>query len=148
METRWKFSASHVLEPSLDCVYVACPDPFLPVTSGRRLIAGSYRMLRAHVIPTHFSSIFFSFAPEPKSGLGLLISKFRDFFFWTLGRTPLDEWSVRHKGLYLHRTTQHRNTQTNKNASSGSERCELHLLFILYRGACMFSATLCKLLVN
>jgi hypothetical protein len=28
----------------------------------------------------------------------------------TLGRTPLDEWSTRRKGLYLHRTTQHRNT--------------------------------------
>jgi hypothetical protein len=40
--------------------------------------------------------------------------RFRNLF-WTLGRTPLDEWSARHKGLYLHRTTQH----TNIHASSG-----------------------------
>jgi hypothetical protein len=37
----------------------------------------------------------------------------------THGRTPLDEWSARRKGLYLHRTTQHRNTKTNIQASSG-----------------------------
>jgi hypothetical protein len=37
----------------------------------------------------------------------------------TLGRAPLDEWSARRKGLYLHRTTQHRNTKTNIHASSG-----------------------------
>jgi hypothetical protein len=37
----------------------------------------------------------------------------------TLGRTPLDEWSARHKDLYLHRTTQHRNTKTNIHVSSG-----------------------------
>jgi hypothetical protein len=37
--------------------------------------------------------------------------RFRNFIK-TLGRTPLDEWSARHKGLYLHRTTQHRNTKT------------------------------------
>jgi hypothetical protein len=29
----------------------------------------------------------------------------------TYGRTPLDEWSARRRGLYLHRTTQHRNTR-------------------------------------
>jgi hypothetical protein len=28
----------------------------------------------------------------------------------THGRTPLDEWSARRRGLYLHRTTQHINT--------------------------------------
>jgi hypothetical protein len=33
----------------------------------------------------------------------------------THGRTPLDEWSARRRGLYLHRTTQ----QTNIHASSG-----------------------------
>jgi hypothetical protein len=37
----------------------------------------------------------------------------------TLGRTPLDKWSARRKGLCLHRTTQHRNTKTNIHASSG-----------------------------
>jgi hypothetical protein len=37
----------------------------------------------------------------------------------TLGRTPLDDWSARRKGLYLHTTTQHRNTKTNIHASSG-----------------------------
>jgi hypothetical protein len=37
----------------------------------------------------------------------------------TRGRTTLDEWSARRKGLYLHRTTQHRNTKTNIHASSG-----------------------------
>jgi hypothetical protein len=37
----------------------------------------------------------------------------------THGRTPLDEWSARCKGLYLHRTTQYRNTKTNIHASSG-----------------------------
>jgi hypothetical protein len=31
----------------------------------------------------------------------------------TPGRSPLYEWSARRKGLYLHRTTQHRNTKTN-----------------------------------
>jgi hypothetical protein len=36
----------------------------------------------------------------------------------TLGRTPLDEWLVRHKGLYLRRTTQHRNRNTNIHALS------------------------------
>jgi hypothetical protein len=35
----------------------------------------------------------------------------------TLDRTPLE--SARRKGLYLHRTTQHRNTKTNIHASSG-----------------------------
>jgi hypothetical protein len=29
----------------------------------------------------------------------------------TLGRTPLDEWSARLKGLYRHRTTKQRNTR-------------------------------------
>jgi hypothetical protein len=37
----------------------------------------------------------------------------------TRGRTPSDELSARRKGLYLHRTTQHRNTKTNINASNG-----------------------------
>jgi hypothetical protein len=43
--------------------------------------------------------------------------------FWnlikTLGRTSLDERSARRKGLYLHRTTQLRNTNTNIHAPSG-----------------------------
>jgi hypothetical protein len=37
----------------------------------------------------------------------------------TLPRTPLDEWSARPNGLYLHRTTQYKNTKTNIHASSG-----------------------------
>jgi hypothetical protein len=30
---------------------------------------------------------------------------------WTHGRTPLDEWTARRRGLYLHRTTQHINVR-------------------------------------
>jgi hypothetical protein len=41
----------------------------------------------------------------------------------TLCITPLDEWSARRKGLYLHKITQqqktHRNTKTNIHVSSG-----------------------------
>jgi hypothetical protein len=37
----------------------------------------------------------------------------------TRGRTPLEEWSARRKCLYLHRTTEHRNTKTNIHASIG-----------------------------
>jgi hypothetical protein len=37
---------------------------------------------------------------------------------WTLGKNPLDEWSARRKGLYLHRKTAHRNTKTNIHALS------------------------------
>jgi hypothetical protein len=33
--------------------------------------------------------------------------------------TPLDEWSDHRKGLYLHRTTQNRNTKTDIHAPSG-----------------------------
>jgi hypothetical protein len=33
------------------------------------------------------------------------------FLDHTHSRTPLDEWSARHRGLYLHRTTQHINTR-------------------------------------
>jgi hypothetical protein len=45
--------------------------------------------------------------------------RFRNIIIKTHGRTPLDEWSTLRKGLYLHRTTQHRNTKTNIHASSG-----------------------------
>jgi hypothetical protein len=48
-------------------------------------------------------------------------SRFRNVIK-TLGltlMTPLDEWSAHRKGLYLRRTTQHRNTKTNIHASSG-----------------------------
>jgi hypothetical protein len=37
----------------------------------------------------------------------------------THGRTPLNEWSAGRKGLYLHTTTQHRNTRTNIHTSIG-----------------------------
>jgi hypothetical protein len=53
------------------------------------------------------------------SGSTVLVTKlaasrrrFRDLIK-TLVRFPLNEISARLKGLYLHRTTQHRNTQTN-----------------------------------
>jgi hypothetical protein len=44
--------------------------------------------------------------------------KFRNLI-QTLGRTPLDEWPASREGLYLHRTTQRRNTKTNIPALSG-----------------------------
>jgi hypothetical protein len=50
--------------------------------------------------------------PCPPHTRGFVIIK-------THGKTPLDEWSARRKGLYLHRKTQHRNTKTNIHASSG-----------------------------
>jgi hypothetical protein len=39
----------------------------------------------------------------------------------THGRTPLDEWSARRRGLYLHRTTQHINTRHISMPSAGFE---------------------------
>jgi hypothetical protein len=45
-------------------------------------------------------------------------SEFLDLIY-TFGRTPLGEWSTRRKGLYLHRTKQHKNTRTNIHALSG-----------------------------
>jgi hypothetical protein len=46
------------------------------------------------------------------SPLRTLAASHRRFFnlIKTLARTPLDERSARRKGLYLHKTTQHRNT--------------------------------------
>jgi hypothetical protein len=43
----------------------------------------------------------------------------------TLGRIPLDEWSARRRGLYLHRKTQHINTRTNIHALSGIRTYDL-----------------------
>jgi hypothetical protein len=40
---------------------------------------------------------------------------FCDHTYMTHGRTPLDEWSARRRGLYLHRTTKHIDTETNIN---------------------------------
>jgi hypothetical protein len=40
---------------------------------------------------------------------------------WIQGRTPLDEWSARCRGLYLHRTTQHINTRQTSMTSAGFE---------------------------
>jgi hypothetical protein len=39
--------------------------------------------------------------------------------FRNLSKTPLDEWSARRKGLYLHPTTQQRNIKINIHALSG-----------------------------
>jgi hypothetical protein len=45
--------------------------------------------------------------------------RFLNIITYTRDRTPLGEWSVRRKGLYIHRTTQHRNTKTNIHAPRG-----------------------------
>jgi hypothetical protein len=47
----------------------------------------------------------------------------------TLGRTPLDEWSVSHRGLYLHDTT---NTRDKYRSPSAILFCRSPLLSILY----------------
>jgi hypothetical protein len=57
-------------------------------------------------------------ALQSKSGLGLLFWGFLIVLF-RHGRTHLDKWSARRKGLYLYRTTQHRNTKTNIHVPSG-----------------------------
>jgi hypothetical protein len=61
--------------------------------------------------PTSSSSKLYSF-------VGTLAASHRRFhnLIKTHGRTPLDEKSAHHKGLYLHRTTQNRNTKTNIHA--------------------------------
>jgi hypothetical protein len=55
---------------------------------------------------------------SPCKDLGRLTLRFRNIDK-ILIRTPLDECSARRKGLYPHRTTQHRNTKTNIHASKG-----------------------------
>jgi hypothetical protein len=54
---------------------------------------------------------------SPCKDLGRLTPEI-SYVMTILGGTPLDEWSARHKGLYLHRTIQHRNTKTNIHASN------------------------------
>jgi hypothetical protein len=53
--------------------------------------------------------------------LRILVASHRKFrnLIKTLGKTPLNEWLARRKGLYLRKTTLHRNTKTNIYASSG-----------------------------
>jgi hypothetical protein len=45
----------------------------------------------------------------------------------TLSRTHLDHWSACHKGLYLHRATQHTKTRTNIHAVSGIRTHDLSI---------------------
>jgi hypothetical protein len=48
--------------------------------------------------------LFVFMAPQPLVGLGLLtveVSRSHSFRHFILGRTPLDEWSARHRNLYL-----------------------------------------------
>jgi hypothetical protein len=47
----------------------------------------------------------------PTAEVFLNHSGFLDHIIDTYGITPLDEWSTRRRGLYLRRTTQHRNTR-------------------------------------
>jgi hypothetical protein len=44
-----------------------------------------------------------------------------------LDRTPLDELLARRKGLYLHRTSQHRETSTNSHALNGIRTSDLNI---------------------
>jgi hypothetical protein len=62
-----------------------------------------------HAYMGHSSSSTGAYSPGWTFGL-----PFRSFLIThiqTHGRTPLDEWSARRRDLYLHRTTQHRNTR-------------------------------------
>jgi hypothetical protein len=52
----------------------------------------------------------FTDACSPGWTFGLHFRGFLITHIQTHGRTPLDEWSDRRRGLYLHRTTQHINT--------------------------------------
>jgi hypothetical protein len=60
----------------------------------------------------------FTGAYSPGWTFGLPFRWFLITHIQTRGRTPLDEWSARRRGLYLHRTTQHINT-TNIHVPSG-----------------------------
>jgi hypothetical protein len=62
----------------------------------------------------------FTGAYSPGRIFGLPLRGFFITHIQTHGRTPLDEWSARRRGLYLHRTTQHINT-TDIHASRGFE---------------------------
>jgi hypothetical protein len=59
------------------------------------------------------------FEPCPPLYCGLLITH-----NYTHGMIPLDVWSARRRGLYLHRTTQHINKKTNIHALSGIRNCD------------------------
>jgi hypothetical protein len=67
--------------------------------------------------PTFFSPFSYGTTdhvePCPPLYWGFLIT-----YNQTHGRTPLDKWSARRSGLYLHRTTQHINTRENIHALS------------------------------
>jgi hypothetical protein len=59
-------------------------------------------------------------AQQPKSGLGRLIVEVSRSHIsrHTLGRTPLNEWSARRRGRYLHNTQQ--TQETNSHAPGGN----------------------------
>jgi hypothetical protein len=71
--------------------------------------------------------VFFFVVLQPHEGYGLLI---HEFFFlentWrraTIGRTPLDEWSVRRRDLYLTtHNTHNRNPCPRRDSSSQSQQ--------------------------
>jgi hypothetical protein len=64
--------------------------------------------VHTHLRHTFIHSFTGAYSPELTFGL-----RFRCFLIThiqTHGTTPLDEWSARRRGLYLHRTTKHINT--------------------------------------
>jgi hypothetical protein len=61
-----------------------------------------------HSMLSEFRSFIYSQALIVQDGHLASLSGFLDHTH-THGRTPLDEWSARRRGLYLHRTTQHTN---------------------------------------
>jgi hypothetical protein len=70
------------------------------------------------LMPLYYITIIISVSTVLVRTLTASHWRFRNLIM-TLGRTPLDKWSAHHEGLYLHRTTQHRNTKANIHASSG-----------------------------
>ena len=55
------------------------------------------------VLPWHIMKLFFQWRCGPTRAIISSFLRFLDHTKWriTVGRTPLDEWSVRHKDLYL-----------------------------------------------
>ena len=87
--------------------------------------------------------IFFNVALRPNAGYGLLILEvFLDHTQWrtTVGRTPLDEWSARHRDLYLktHNTHNRRTSMPSvgfKPTISAGERPQTYVLHRAATGA-------------
>jgi hypothetical protein len=71
----------------------------------------SFTLTVSNFVVTFHSFIHsFTGAYSPRRTFGLPFRGFLITHIQTHGRTPLEEWSARHRGLYLHRTTQHINT--------------------------------------